>query len=114
MGVKIKITLVFLLAISVSGQDLVDEKETISDVDNKIEAVENVEVSVDKETAPVEVISDTGLQVRNGKYQMLDDTVEGAVSDLTDIAIDTNNEQNERQILMPSTTAPTNNEFGEF
>ncbi|XP_013171596.1 PREDICTED: uncharacterized protein K03H1.5 isoform X2 [Papilio xuthus] len=113
MGVRIKIALIIFVAISVSGQDLV--KETVSDVDTQIiEGVDNVEVSVDKETAPVEVSESDSLQVRNGKYQMLDDTVEGAVSDLNDIAVDTNNEQNERQILMPSTTAPTNNEFAHI
>lgn len=122
MSVKIKLALVVILAVSasVNGQDAIvneEDERTVSDVETKIEdAVENVEQTnpEELESHPAEVISDTAtLEVKNGKYQMSDDTLEGGVSDLTAVEFDSNDVQNERQVLNPSTTATTNTEYGE-
>lgn len=131
MGSKIKLVLVtvLVLSISVRGQvvNVKEDLKTVSEVDNNIEAlVPQPEVVVEPTAATVEdakpeenaieVLPDVPqLEVKSGKYQLLDDTLTGGVA-LEPIAgvIDQNVGESEKQLLLdPSTTSTTNNEYGK-
>lgn len=122
MGVKF-LALIVLLAVSVSvrSQDVISDNErTISEVDNSNDALINEEIKEEvKEESPVEVLTDTEeLQVRSGKYQMLEDGLIGDGPVDTDaVNFDPDNAgESQRQLLAPSTTAPTfgGNEYGKW
>lgn len=117
MGVKVKLVLFVILALSASvlGQDsIVNENEsTVSDkaVDDEIP---EIDVTVTKDSdPPVELISNETLEVKVGKYQTFDETLVGdAQTNPEAVELEA---QNERQIIAPpGTTSITNTEYGEF
>ncbi|XP_047027445.1 protein mesh isoform X3 [Helicoverpa zea] len=123
MGVKV-LALIALLVISVNGQEIVDnvtsnvaEDNIVSDTTTVVVPVTEVkEDEIDNES-PVEIISDKAeLQVRSGKYQTLTDGL-GGEEPLALDAVDLNVNDNllsERQLLSPSTTQVTNNEYAHI
>ncbi|XP_050355399.1 protein mesh isoform X1 [Nymphalis io] len=121
MGVKVKLVFLVVLAFSacVLGQDsIVNDNETVSD-DNAVEAeIPESDVTENKENdAPVELISNTEqLEVKSGKYQLLDDTLVGDTpNDLEAVDFGSSDVQNERQMIAaPGTTSFTNTEYAHI
>lgn len=115
MGVKV-IALVALLAVSVLGQDsnVLDSTTKISDIVERVtEATLEDELITDAEAAPVEILNTTDqLHVRSGKYQAFDGLDEETPLEPANFGADTL--QSERQLLSPSTTLETNNEYGKL
>ncbi|CAH0591404.1 unnamed protein product [Chrysodeixis includens] len=125
MGVKV-LALISLLVVSAYGQDaaVVEDaiinntvEENVSDTTIVIPVTEPTEDAIE-ETAPVEIISATDeLQVRSGKYQTLDDGLEGEgppAEDTVDLNINNDILLSERQLLSPASTISTNNEFAHI
>lgn len=119
MGVKVKLVLFVILALSASvlGQDsIVNENESI--VSDKArredDEIPESDVTVTKDNGPpVELISNETLEVKIGKYQAFDDTLVGdAQTNPEAVELEA---QNERQMIAPpGTTSITNTEYGEL
>ncbi|XP_072945598.1 protein mesh isoform X1 [Epargyreus clarus] len=125
MGVKIKLGLIvlFVLSTSVIGQDaIINENERTVSVENVEKAdevaVEDIETKTESavEDKPVEIITDTKpLEIKSGKYQAFDNTLDGEEpTELEAIDVNSNGVQNEKQILIPSTTGITNTEYAHI
>ncbi|XP_053616264.1 protein mesh isoform X3 [Plodia interpunctella] len=130
MGFKVKLVLVAILTLSVSvkGQDVVETENirTVSDVDNKLDdaaeiipdAIEDAILPESEPTVPpVDALPDLvpNLEVRSGRYQLLEDTINGAALEPIAGAVDANNGESERQLLLdPTSTATTNNEYAHI
>jgi hypothetical protein len=136
MGVKLKLVIAAFLVLSVSvlGQDLGDvQTERTFDEDVQVFASEpepvvpeeNVEQSEPQpESKPegeenepaVEVISETQqLEVRNDKYQVLNDVLDGQEpAELEAVNIDPNGVLSERQLLFPPDSTATSNGYGKY
>ncbi|XP_060806291.1 protein mesh isoform X1 [Amyelois transitella] len=131
MGFKVKLVLVVLLALSVSvkGQDVVETEDikTVSEVDNKIDDEAEVisdplveDAILSEPTEPTVQIKDVlpdlpVLEVRSGKYQLLEDTIAGSALEPIAGSIDANIGESERQLLLdPTSTATTNNEYAHI
>lgn len=118
-GLKLALV-VLLVSVSVRGQDpIVNEDErTVSDVDNVIDGVEPETAAEVVDDTLSEVVSETEpLQIRSGKYQLLNDGLTGEEPiNLDAVSFDFNGQQSEKQLLIPSTTATTNNnnEYGKY
>lgn len=127
MGVKV-LALIALFVVSVYGQDTtvvedsiinnVVEDNIISDDTTVLEPVTETKEDEIDNTGPVEILSATDeLQVRSGKYQTLSDGLVGEqplALDEVDFNANDDTIQSERQLLSPSTTQITNNEYGKY
>ncbi|KAG6459737.1 hypothetical protein O3G_MSEX011577 [Manduca sexta] len=130
MSVKINIVLVLVLAISASviGQDaVVDSERTVSDVTpvpeeaKDAKQVEKTSSKVEEdelidETSPVEILTEAvDLHIKSGKYQSLNDGLVGEEPvELEAVNFNSNNVENEKQLMLPPTTGTTNNEYAHI
>ncbi|XP_063384616.1 protein mesh isoform X3 [Cydia fagiglandana] len=116
---------VLLLSASVIGQEDVIVNENERTIEEVVPDVESEVVITSEATsprsddvesvAPVEILPDAPLEVRSGKYQLQDGLSEGPIDlEAVNVGDDPANEQSQRQLLNPTTTLATNNEYAHI
>ncbi|XP_045504606.1 protein mesh isoform X3 [Colias croceus] len=117
---KLALILFIALSASVIGQNNVSDTERtisedvieevpVNDVEDKTESP----IQEDPIEDPIEILSESNLQEKSGKYQVLEDELIGDVPNNLE-AVDLDNVQIERQMAIPSTTSQTNTEYAHI